>query len=197
MGLAAKKEVQKYTYADYRTWDDDERWEIIHGEATNMTPAPVRIHQEILTDLLVQLVNQLKDKPCKVYPAPFDVRLPLANENEEDISNIVQPDISVICDPGKLDEKGCTGAPDLIIEILSPSTRRRDRLEKLNLYEMAGVKEYWLVEPEGQLVDVFILGSDGAYGRSQMYTESDTIEINSLKPLAVDLGSVLKKPDNS
>ncbi|MCP4217130.1 MAG: Uma2 family endonuclease [bacterium] len=193
MGFAAKKEIQKFTYADYLSWDDEERWEIINGEAYSMSPAPAVIHQRVLREILRQLSNQLMGKTCEAFPAPFDVRLPLSDEQENKISNVVQPDISVICDPEKLDEKGCKGAPDIIIEILSPGTRRRDRLEKLNLYEMAGVKEYWLVEPEGQMVEVLILGPGGSYTRPNLYAETDTIKIDILKNISIDLTSVFNQ----
>ncbi|MCP4157447.1 MAG: Uma2 family endonuclease [bacterium] len=192
MGLAVKKTTQKFFYGDYLSWDDEQRWEIIDGNAYNMSPTPLRIHQKISTELIRQLANQLLSKTCEVYAAPFDVRLPLQDEKENDISNVIQPDISVICDPEKLDKKGCLGAPDLIIEILSPSTRRRDRLEKFNLYEIAGVKEYWLIDPEALLVETFTLGADGSYGKSHIYTETDTIEINTLKNIKIDLNTVLK-----
>ena len=194
MGLAARKETQTFTYGDYLKWDDGERWELIDGEAYNMSPAPQRLHQKILGELYLQLGTQLKGKTCEVYLPPFDVRLPLGDEKEADIINVVQPDISVICDPKKLDKKGCIGAPDFIIEILSPGNPRRDKMEKFNLYEMAGVKEYWLVSPEGQMVEVFLLGPDGTYGRPQMYTETDTVAISVLKDIHIDLGVVLIDP---
>lgn len=194
MGLAARKETQRFTYGDYLEWDDGERWELINGEAYNMSPAPQRIHQKILGELHLQLGTQLKGKTCEVYISPFDVRLPLGDEKEADIINVVQPDISVICDPKKLDKKGCIGAPDFIIEILSPANPRRDRMEKFNLYEMAGVKEYWLVTPEARMVEVFLLGPDGTYGRPQIYTEADTVKISVLKDINIDLGAVLIEP---
>ncbi len=194
MGFAAKKKTQTFTYGDYLKWDDGERWELINGEAHNMSPAPQRLHQKVLGELYLQLGAQLKGKTCEVYLPPFDVRLPLADETEADIINVVQPDISVICDPKKLDKKGCLGAPDFIIEILSPGNPRRDKIEKFNLYEMAGVKEYWLVSPEGQMLEVFLLGPNGSYGRPQMYTETDTVEINVLKDINIDLGAVLIDP---
>ncbi|MCP4219936.1 MAG: Uma2 family endonuclease [bacterium] len=192
MGLAVKKETPNFTYADYLSWDDGERWELIDGEAYNMSPAPVVVHQRIQRKLLVQLSIQLESKTCEAFGAPLDVLLPLADENENDISNVVQPDISVICDSKKLDSKSCIGAPDFIIEILSPTSRRRDRLEKFNLYETAGVKEYWLVDPEAQLVEVFTLEPNGSYGKSRIYTESDTIELSALKDITIDLNDVLK-----
>ncbi|MCP4213432.1 MAG: Uma2 family endonuclease [bacterium] len=192
MGLAAIEETQKFTYGDYLKWDDGERWEIIDGEAYNMTPAPKRMHQKILGNLYFHLRTLLTGKPCEAYLPPFDVRLPLGDEREEDITNVVQPDLSVICDPDKLDDNGCTGAPDFVIEIISPGSLKRDKLEKFNLYEMAGVKEYWLVWPEGQMVEVFLLGPDGSYGRPTIYTETDTAEISVLKNISIDLGKVFE-----
>jgi len=195
MGFAARKITQTFTYGDYLKWDDGERWELINGEAYNMSPAPRRIHQQILGALYLQLGNKLKGKTCEVYLSPFDVRLPLGDEKEEDIVNVVQPDISVICDLKKLDEKGCLGAPDFIIEILSPGNPRRDKLEKFNLYEMVGVKEYWVVSPEGKMVEVFVLGPNNSYGRPQMYTETDTVKISVLKDIDIDLGAVFIEPE--
>ena len=192
MGLAAKKQTRKFTYSDYLSWNDDERWEIINGEAYNMTPAPATKHQSISTELLIQIGTQLKGKTCEVFHAPFDVRLPKRNEKEQEIENIVQPDISVVCDPGELDEKGCLGPPDLIIEIISPSTSRKDRMEKFFLYEQVGVKEYWLVSPDDKIVEIFILGTDGKYSRPEIYNETHTIQfkINVLKDIKIDLNSV-------
>lgn len=187
MGLAAKKAASKFTYADYLTWNDNERWEIIQGEAYNMTPAPSTTHQLLIAEFVFQLKAQLKEKSCQVLPAPFDVRLPVKNEKEEDIENIVQPDISVVCDPKKLDKKGCLGAPDLIIEITSPSTSRKDRMEKFFLYELAGVKEYWLVYPDDKIVEVFHLKPDGKYGRPEILCETDTVRLNALKNVKIDL----------
>lgn len=189
MGLPAKK-VSKFTYADYVTWDDNERWEIIHGEAFNMTPAPATVHQITAGEIFGQIWSQLKGKQCNVFSAPFDVRLPLGDQKEEEVENVVQPDISVICDPGKLDKKGCLGAPDLVIEIVSPSTSRRDKMEKFFLYEQVGVKEYWLVYPDDKLVEVFSLGTDGRYGRPDIYSEKDTIKLKVLPDLTIDLNPV-------
>jgi Uma2 family endonuclease len=189
MGLPARK-VSKFTYADYITWDDNERWEIIYGEAFNMTPAPATVHQLTAGEIFGQIWNQLKGKQCKVFSAPFDVRLPIGDQKEEEVENIVQPDITVICDPGKLDKKGCLGTPDLVIEIVSPSTSRRDKMEKFFLYEQVGVKEYWLVYPDDKLVEVFSLGTDGRYGRPDIYSEKNTIKLKVLPDLTVDLNPV-------
>ena len=137
----------RYTLADALTWDKRERIELIDGAPVMMAP-PLRLHQEIITALLAQLYNYLEGKKCKVYPAPFAVRLfERADDRPEDVDTMVGPDLSVVCDPGKLDDIGCKGAPDLIIEVLSPSTQCHDRLTKYNLYERAGVPEYWIVSP--------------------------------------------------
>ncbi len=192
MGLAARKDIERFTYGDYLKWDDGERWELLDGEPYNMTPAPLRVHQKILRKLSFQLEKQLEGKTCEQYFAPFDVRLPLGDEEGEDIVNVVQPDLSVICDPEKLDAKGCIGAPDLIIEILSPGSQKRDRMEKFYLYERAGVREYWMVWPEELMVEVFLLGVDGSYGRPGMYTEKDTVEIRVLKDMRIDLSQIFE-----
>lgn len=190
MGLGVKKQMRAFTYADYVSWNDKERWEIINGEAHNMSPAPDTLHQLISMELAFQIKSQLKEKPCQVIPAPFDVRLPLANQKEDDIINIVQPDISVVCDPEKLDKKGCLGAPDLVIEIISPTTYRKDRMEKFFLYEQMGVKEYWIVSPDDRIVEVFLLGKDGKYGRPDIYCETDTVQVMAFKGLKIDLDPV-------
>jgi len=192
MGLAVEK-VNQFTYTDYVGWDDNERWELIAGEAYNMTPAPTVVHQEILMELLLQLGNPLKGTSCKVFPAPLDVRLPLADEKEGDIKNVVQPDISVICDKSKLDEKGCLGAPDMTVEIISPSTSRKDRMEKFFLYEKVGVKEYWLVYPLERIVEVFSLGADGRYGRPGLYNETDALHLSLLPGVTINLALVFPK----
>jgi len=138
--LKPNKDV-KYTYKDYINWSDEESWEIIDGTLYNMSPAPTRRHQKISGELFAAIHSYLKDKTCEVYSAPFDVRLSINNENDDDITNVVQPDISVICDLMKLDDKGCNGSPDLIVEIVSPSTLKKDLKEKFYLYEKVGVKE--------------------------------------------------------
>ena len=123
-----------------------------------MQAAPAPVHQEVLTELVRQIANYLSGKPCKVYPAPFGVRFPLGNEkNEKEVKNIVEPDISIVCDKSKLDNKGCNGAPEMIIEIISPLSVKMDRVIKFNKYEKAGVQEYWIVEPDQKLVSVFVL----------------------------------------
>ncbi|MHB1407890.1 MAG: Uma2 family endonuclease [Desulfitobacteriaceae bacterium] len=180
----------KYTYADYLTWPEDERWEIIDGVAY-MQAAPTPTHQEILMELSRQIANYLTGKPCKVYPAPFCVRLTKDDEKKnEGITKVVEPDITVVCDKSKIDEKGCNGAPDMIIEIISPSSTKRDRFIKFNAYEKAGIKEYWIVEPDVKIVSVFILQHNGSYGRQNVYSEEDQIQVNLFPDLTIDLKSI-------
>ncbi len=184
------QEEGNYSYADYLTWPEDERWEIIDGIAY-MQAAPSPIHQEISGGLFAQFHNYLSGKSCKVYHAPFCVRLMKNDEkNNEDINKVVEPDISIVCDKAKIDGKGCNGAPDLIVEIISPSSIKMDRFIKFNRYEKAGVKEYWIVEPEGKLVSVFVLLGDQRYGRPEIYTEDDKIKVSIFPDLIVDLKPV-------
>ena len=185
------KPEQKYSYADYLTWDENERWEILDG-VPYMQAAPSRIHQEISLSLLMQFGNYLQGKPCKVYHAPFCVRLDIEN-NDNDIKNVVEPDITIVCDSSKLDENGCKGSPDMIVEILSPSSGKKDRVDKFNKYEKVGVKVYWVVEPDQKLVSVFLLQPNGRYGRPEMYTDEDKIKVSIFPDLEIDLKSVLDK----
>ncbi|MCK4797753.1 MAG: Uma2 family endonuclease [Spirochaetes bacterium] len=193
MGLALKKSETKYTYGDYCYWPDNERWELIHGKAYCMSPAPSRSHQDISRELLLQIGNYLSDKPCTVYDAPFDVRLPEADESDEDIETVVQPDIIVVCDEAKLDKKGCRGAPDLIIEITSPSTSKKDLKEKFFLYEKHGVKEYWIANPLEKFVMVYKLESNKKYGKPEIYVSDEKIKVGIIKGLIIDLNFVFKK----
>ncbi len=184
------QEKGNYSYADYLTWPEGERWEIIDGLAY-LQAVPSPLHQEILIGLSAQFYQYLSGKPCKVYPAPFSVRLIKDGEKEnEDIKVVVEPDITIVCDKAKIDGKGCHGAPDLIVEIISPSSIKMDKLIKFNKYEKAGVKEYWIVEPEGKLVSVFVLLDDQRYGRPEIYTEDDKIKVSIFPDLMVDLKPV-------
>lgn len=170
-------------------WPEDERWEIIDGTAY-MQAAPSRIHQEISGELHRQFANYLQGKPCRVYHAPFCVRLDVEKE-DNDIKNVVEPDITVVCDSSKLDERGCKGSPDMIIEILSLSTGKKDKVIKFNKYEKAGVKEYWILEPDQKLVSVFLLQPPGRYGRPQMYTDEDQIKVSIFPDLTIELNTII------
>jgi len=177
------KDDQRYTYTDYSKWDDDQRWELVDG-VPYMMSAPSRWHQEISSNLHGILYNLLKGKPCTVYSAPFDVRL---NADTHD-NTVVQPDILVICDSEKLDDAGCKGAPDFIIEILSPSTSGRDRFLKFDLYRQAGVREYWIVEIDAKKVSAHILSNADYITR--IYSETDTAPISVLENCMIDLAEV-------
>jgi len=191
MPVARKNSERSWTYADYLTWPDDERWEIIDGVAYAMSPAPGRQHQKIFGELFGELRNYLKKKSCEVYAAPFDVRFSERQGlTDEKIETVVQPDILVVCDKSKLDERGCNGAPDLIVEISSPSTGRNDLTLKFDLYQQYGVKEYWIVHPEQQTVMVFKIGDDGMYGKPERYAGDDKVSVPLLGELVIDLAEV-------
>ena len=182
---------ERYSYADYLTWSDGERWELIDGIPYNMSPAPKRMHQDVEGNIYVILRNFLKKKPCKVYIAPFDVVLSEKDTNNELIDTVVQPDISVICDTSKLDDAGCKGAPDFIIEILSQSTALKDATTKKDLYEKSGVKEYWMVDIWTKCINVYIL-KKGKYGFAKSYEKNMKIKVNTLKGLTIKLEEVFE-----
>ncbi len=154
-----------YSYADYLKWTFSERIELIKGKVFNMSPAPARFHQDISGNIFNAIKNHLKGKSCKIYDAPFDVRLlPLdKDKRDKQIFTVVQPDICVICDLEKLDERGCLGAPDLIIEILSPGNTKKEMKDKFEVYEENGVREYWIVEPNDRVIFVYVLNEQGKY----------------------------------
>jgi Uma2 family endonuclease len=190
MGFPAKKQAVTFTYDDYLTWPDTERWELIHGVAYDMSPAPSTEHQTILGELFGEFRNFLKGKPCQAYIAPFDVRLPEENEADEEIETVVQPDMVVICDQLKIDRRGCKGAPDLIIEIVSPSTAKKDTQDKFRLYERHGVKEYWIVYPGEHTIEVYILDKNGLYIGPRYYTEEDKLSVTLFPGLEIDLAEI-------
>ncbi|SDE99194.1 Uma2 family endonuclease [Sporolituus thermophilus] len=190
MAEAASKLDRRYTYRDYLGWQDGERWELIGGAVYNMTPVPSRQHQALVGNIFAALHAYFRDKTCEVYVAPFDVRLPAAGEDPDAASNVVQPDIVVVCDKAKLDDRGCLGAPDLVVEVVSPDTAKKDMAEKLDLYERAGVKEYWIVHPGDQTVMVFCLGDDGKYGRHKMYEKGETLAAAIFPELVIELAEI-------
>ena len=182
---AALKLPIKYTYADYCNWSEDERWELIDGEAYAMS-APSRLHQKILVELARQIGNYLEEKTCEVYVAPFDVRLPKRNEKDEQVDTVVQPDISVICDENKLDDKGCRGAPDWVIEILSPSNSFRDLDVKRKLYEQHGVKEYWIINPEENQLMVYLFYYQDKSNQPLIHSLKQPVQVSLFPDLFID-----------
>lgn len=192
MGLPLR-DVERHSYADYLAWPDDVRYELIDGVAYAMGPAPSRRHQEVVLELARQIAAALDGSPCRPYIAPFDVRLPSeAGAGDERIDTVVQPDISVICDRAKLDERGCVGAPDWIVEVLSPTTASHDQIVKRALYERVGVREFWLVHPVDRIVTIYLLAA-GTYGRPDVHELSGSLASVVLPEVVVDWAHVLRE----
>lgn len=181
----------EYTYADYLKFEFEEMVELIRGKIFRMSPAPKTIHQKVSGNLLGIFWQYLKQRECQVFHAPFDVILPVANKKREKATTVVQPDIVVICKPEIIEEVGCFGVPDLIIEILSPHTSKKDLQLKYDVYEEAGVPEYWIVMAELQLVEVFVL-EYGKYKRITTYVKEDQIIPRSLPGLTIHLDEVFE-----
>lgn len=180
---------KKYTYSDYLTWNFKERVELIKGRLFKMSPAPNRKHQRLVTDLTISIGTFLKSKDCQVFTAPFDVRLPISTDViGESTYTVLQPDVVVICDESKLDEQGCNGAPDLIVEVLSPGNTQKEMQDKFEVYEESGVKEYWIVEPKDEFVIVYTLNKKGQYIGSKPFCKGDTAKSEVLNgfELAMD-----------
>ena len=178
---------ERYTYRDYKLWDDGLRWELIDGEAFCMAPGPGESHQFLSITLATELNIYFKNKKCRVYTAPFDVMLPCGNESEDEIDTVVQPDIMILCDLSKLRPNGIKGAPDVVFEILSPSTAWRDLADKLYLYERSGVKEYMIVDPVSKIVTAYRRGEDGLFSRRVAYKAVLEFEIFSDLKIPLDL----------
>ena len=185
--------TKRYSYADYLTWFDDKRRELIDGIISLMSPAPSMKHQEVSRNMLRIFANFLHKKTCKVFYAPFDVRLPKNGEKEnEKLFNVVQPDLCIICDPSKIDDKGCLGAPDMIVEIISLSNTKHDVKTKFELYQKHGVKEYWIVFPYDKMVQVWLLDDNGKYQLQANFVEDDKIKVNILPECEIDLTDVFE-----
>ncbi|UOF89119.1 Uma2 family endonuclease [Fodinisporobacter ferrooxydans] len=181
-----------YSYQDYVNLSTEERFELIDGVPYNMSPSPSRRHQQILGQLATEFTFYLRGKTCEALIAPFDVRLFANGKTDDEIRDVVQPDLSVICNPDKLDDKGCKGSPDLIVEILSPSTGKLDRWIKYKLYERAGVREYWLVEPTNSTIEIFTLNEQGRYELHGVYGRGDTVPVGIFEDLAIDLKVIFR-----
>ncbi len=191
----AQRDLDYHTYADYCSWPDDVRYELIDGVAYAMGPAPVRRHQGILLELARQVANILEGSSCRPYIAPFDVRLPKKDEIDDDVDTVVQPDLVVICDRAKLDDKGCRGAPDWVVEVLSPSTAGHDQIVKRALYQRVGVREYWLVHPVDRIVMIYALAG-GSYGVPDVRELVGTLAVGVLPEIVIDWGRVVRELDD-
>lgn len=177
---------KQYTYADYLTWVFEDRVELIKGWIYKMSPAPKRKHQKVSVKLTFEFMKHLNYCQCEVYEAPFDVRLKKNKGSDSEIDTVVQPDISVFCDLSKLDDRGAIDAPDLVVEITSESTLKKDYNEKFNLYEENGVQEYWIVNPELKSMEIFRannnrLESAGIFSISDGVSEVSSILFPDLK----------------
>jgi len=187
MSIPKLKSDQKFTYEDYKTWPEDERWELIDGRAYDMSPAPGTDHQEIIGLIFRIIADYLDGKKCRVFLSPLDV---LLNEKPESadkkITTVVQPDILVVCDESKITKKGILGPPDIAIEVLSESTAYKDETQKLFLYEKHGVKEYWIVNPEAHYINIFRLEANEKFAKPVHYRKGDAVESSVLTGMKFD-----------
>ncbi|HRK74697.1 MAG TPA: Uma2 family endonuclease [Rhodothermales bacterium] len=195
---------QQYTYADYLKWAFQERVELLRGYVYRMSPAPNRMHQDISWQLQKIIAFYIDDKPCRAYTAPFDVRLVLRADfqlskrvrrqtvNDQEVMTVLQPDLCVICDLEKLDDRGCLGAPDLVIEILSPGNTRTEMKEKFSIYEEVGVREYWVVQPEYRNVLVYDRNRRGVFVARTVYSEEDVLISSVFPDMAIELKEVFR-----
>jgi len=180
----AKKNDKKFTYRDYVAWPDDERWELIDGEAYSMTPAPTTRHQNIVYNVSFILKSKLLNKSCRPFVAPTDVVF-----SEYDV---VQPDVFVVCDEDKITEANIQGAPDLIVEVLSPATALKDKREKKGLYERYGVKEYIIIDPVDQYIERFLVEEGGAYSKGEIFGPREILNLVSLEGIELPLWEVFE-----
>ncbi len=180
-----KPQLGEFTYKDYMRWPDGERWQLLDGFAFAMAP-PSLPHQDVVSELGAQLRLQLRGKPCKALVAPVGVRLPKANEANELIRTVFEPDVVVVCDPNKMDKSGIRGAPDFIIEVLSPSTASFDQIVKRKAYELAGVREFWLIDIPGGVLTIYRQIGD-AFAPPEIVRAEGVIPIAALAGLTLDL----------
>jgi Uma2 family endonuclease len=184
---------KRYTYADYLTWMDDVRRELYDGFIKLMTPAPSSKHQELSVNLTILLGVFLMHKDCKVYHAPSDVRFPKngKSQNDKKVYTVLQPDLYIVCDLSKIDDRGCLGAPDMIIEIISAKDSKRDTRDKFEIYQEHGVREYWIVSPNDETVNVFVLDEKGKFQFKGLFAGDDKIPVNIFNgDLKIDLTEV-------
>jgi Uma2 family endonuclease len=186
-----KHDTRRYTYADYLTWSDGPDNDLVSGIAyVREPPAPAPSHQGIVVELCHQAVKALEGKPCRVFVAPFDVRLPKSTEADDQVDTVVQPDVLIVSDLKKVDARGMRGAPDWIAEVLSPNTARHDRTIKLAAYERAGVREVWLVHPIDRTVAIYRLEEE-YYGRATLLELKGQTQLTAVPGVTIDWDRVL------
>ncbi len=191
MSLAKRDEVL-HTYADYLQWPEDVRYELIDGVAYLMSPGPDLAHQDVAGEIYYQLRQALGDSPCRAYIAPLDVRLPKGGERDELVDTVVQPDVMVVCQLERLDRRGVRGAPDFVVEVLSPSTSSHDQVRKLGIYERAGVREYWLVHPTDRVLSVYRLGDNG-FGKADVQELAGATAVGVLPGVSITWDALLAR----
>lgn len=189
MGLPEGK--SPLTYKEYLELDESVRYEVIEGQIYNMSPAPTTKHQAVQRELLTEFNLFLRGKKCSVFGSPIDVCF---HEEDDDLSKIeewVEPDLVVVCDKSKIREKRIVGVPDLIVEILSPSTAKKDKIIKFNRYQRAGVKEYWIVDPSNETIDVYVLEQTG-FKHVGTYFKEDTLPVRLFAGFEIALSNVFR-----
>lgn len=191
MGLALR-DTARHTYGDYLTWPENVRYELIDGVAYLMSPAPTPRHQHFAGGLYVQLYNQLGDSGCQALIAPVDVVLARADEADERADTVVQPDVLVVCDPAKVGEKCVRGAPDLVVEVLSPATAGHDMVLKRRIYERAGVREYWLIHPIDRVLTVYRL-EDREFGKPDVQELKGETTVGVLSGVAIQWDALVAR----
>ncbi len=187
---ALRKLTETYTYADYLTWGDEVRGELIDGVFYDMTPAPSFRHQDVAGGVYAQLRTKLRGKACKPYISPVDVLLLNEGGGDGKARNVVQPDVLIVCDRSKVTDKAMRGPPDWALEVLSPSTSRKDQIKKLDLYERAGVREYWLLHPIERVLTIYTRIDDGRYGRPQVLEAIGSTALGILTEVLIDWAEI-------
>ncbi len=189
--------TKSYTYADYLTWDFPERLELLLGRIFRMSPAPSTGHQDISMKLSGAFFSYFRNRTCKVFAAPFDVRLPFppGRIKPEQIDTVVQPDLCVVCDPSKLDKHGCLGPPDWVVEIISPYTSKKDAQNKFDIYQHAGVKEYWMIYPADRQIIAYTLNEAGQFVGHRPFVEGDMASPELFPDLTIDLANLFPPPN--
>jgi Uma2 family endonuclease len=195
MGLP-QKDTHYHTYGDYLKWPNDLRYELIDGIAYAMVPGPDLPHQEVAGEIYRQTANILSGRPCRAFIAPLDVRLPKNDEADAFINTVVQPDVMVVCDSTKLDRRGIRGAPDWVVEVLSPSTSGHDQIKKRNVYERHGVREYWLIHPLDRVLTIYTL-QDGEFGKPEMFELRGETHVRILPDIIIQWDDLVSRlPDD-
>lgn len=189
----ARNPEQRFTYRDYLSWPEDERWELIDGVPFSMTPAPGVPHQRVVTESLSQLVEWFRGKTCEALASPLDVLLPSDDEPDGETGTILQPDLMVVCDPRKINERRIRGGPDFVVEVLSPSTASRDQIVKAALYEKHGVREYWVLDPIERLITIRLRNERGLFSEVRFVEAKGMVPVSIFEGLKLDLDQVFSR----